>query len=129
MPIEVDMEINSNNNNKNMAVAITKDHSTMLLPVTQLGAMFHSNSSSTVCRCLNSLMVEAKEDTCLSRIMRLSDREFSRVTTQALQLTKVQSNFITHLVDVQTSNCSDMCKNRVIDPCLKFNEVRVYIRV
>ena len=93
-----------------------------------LAAMSPNNSSSTVaCQC--RLTVEAKEATNHHRIMKLSDREFSRAATRALRQRKAQSNFITHQVDVQTSNCSDMYKRRVIDPCLKFNEVRVYIRV
>ena len=123
----------TNSNNKtikwDMAVAITKNSSTMHLPATLSGAMFHNNNSSTgVCRCLNSLMEGTKEATS-RRIMKLSDREFSRAAIQALLPTKVQSNFITHLVDAQTCNCSDMIKNRVFDTCLKLNEVRVYIRV
>ena len=112
-----------------MAVAITKTHNTMHLPATLLlAAMFLNNSSSSMeCR-LASRTEETKEGTSL-RIMKLSDREFSQAATRALRQRKAQSNFITHQVDVQTSNCSDMYKRRVIDPCLKFNEVRVYIRV
>ena len=128
------METKTNSNNKtikwDMVVAITKNSSTTLLPATLSGAMFRNNNSSTgVCRrCLNSLMEGTKEDTS-RRIMKLLDREFSRVAIQALLPTKVQSNFITHLVDAQTCNCSDKIKNRVFDTCLKLNEVRVYIRV
>ena len=112
-----------------MAVAITKTHNTMHLPATLLlAAIFLNNSSSSMeCR-LASRTVETKEGTSL-RIMKLSDREFSQAATRALRQRKALSNFITHQGDVQTSNCSDMYKRRVIDPCLKFNEVRVYIRV
>ena len=112
------------------AVAIITTFKPMHLQATLLlAAMSPNNSSSTVaCQC--RLTVEAKEATNHHRIMKLSDREFSRAATQAQRPIKAQSSFITHQVDVQTSNCSDMYKGRrVFDTCLKFNEVRVYIRV
>ena len=128
------METISSNNSKitrwdMAAVAIITTLKPMNLQATLLlAAMSPNNSSSTVaCQC--RLTVEAKEATKHHRIMKLSDREFSRAATQAQRPIKAQSSFITHQVDVQASNCSDMYKCRVIDSCLKFNEVRVYVRV